>query len=167
MPSAYNVPMASDVLPDPDTPATATVRHSGTSTSISRRLLCRAPRTPMTAGRVSGTGMSPASIRQPKRTGLRARRAAPRQGRRWPALACYVRAFSSGVDRSAGPAVEAQRLHDLERGGVGELLDVGGGQDPGVLRDDGRGRALGDRVEVGLDPGPEVLPGRHVEGHRV
>jgi hypothetical protein len=55
MPSAYNVPMASDVLPDPDTPTTATVRHSGTSTSISRRLLCRAPRTAMTLGRVPGT----------------------------------------------------------------------------------------------------------------
>jgi hypothetical protein len=47
--------MASDVLPDPDTPTTATVRHSGTSTSISRRLLCRAPRTPMAAGKVPGT----------------------------------------------------------------------------------------------------------------
>ena len=55
MPSAYSVPMASDVLPDPDTPTTATVRHSGTSTSTSCRLLCRAPRTPMTVGRVSGT----------------------------------------------------------------------------------------------------------------
>src|SRR6266540_479280 len=59
MPSAYSVPMASDVLPDPDTPTTATVRHSGTSTSISRRLLCRAPRTPMTVGRVGGTETSP------------------------------------------------------------------------------------------------------------
>ena len=62
MPSAYSVPMASDVLPDPDTPTTATVRHSGTSTSMSRRLLCRAPRTPMTVGRVPGTGISPADI---------------------------------------------------------------------------------------------------------
>src|ERR1700749_5059512 len=42
MPSAYKVPMASDVLPEPDTPTTATVRHSGTSTSTSRRLLCLA-----------------------------------------------------------------------------------------------------------------------------
>src|SRR5580693_826037 len=54
--------MASDVLPDPDTPTTATVRHNGTSTSISRRLLCRAPCTPMTAGRVPGTEISPAVI---------------------------------------------------------------------------------------------------------
>src|SRR5712692_12029850 len=54
--------MASDVLPDPDTPTTATIRHSGTSTSMSRRLLCRAPRTPMTTGRVSGTGKSAAAI---------------------------------------------------------------------------------------------------------
>src|SRR5258707_11759904 len=54
--------MASDVLPDPDTPTTATVRHSGTSTSMSRRLLCRAPRTPMTVGRVPGTEISPAAI---------------------------------------------------------------------------------------------------------
>ena len=28
--TGVSVPMASDVLPDPDTPATATVRHSGT-----------------------------------------------------------------------------------------------------------------------------------------
>ena len=62
MPSAYSVPMASDVLPDPDTPTTATVRHNGTSTSISRRLLCRAPRTPMALGKVPGTGISPAAI---------------------------------------------------------------------------------------------------------
>jgi hypothetical protein len=54
--------MASDVLPEPDTPTTATFRHSGTSTSISRRLLCRAPRTPMTAGREPGTGRSGAVI---------------------------------------------------------------------------------------------------------
>src|SRR5258708_15438643 len=54
--------MASDVLPDPDTPTTATVRHSGTSTSMSCRLLCLAPRTPMTVGRVAGTGISPAVI---------------------------------------------------------------------------------------------------------
>jgi len=32
-PSAYNVPIAGDVLPDPDTPTTATVLQSGTSTS--------------------------------------------------------------------------------------------------------------------------------------
>ncbi len=61
MPSAYSVPMASDVLPDPDTSTTATVRHSGTSTSTSRRLLCRAPRTPISVGRVPGTGISPAA----------------------------------------------------------------------------------------------------------
>jgi len=58
MPSAYRVPMASDVLPEPDTPTTATTRHSGTSTSMSRRLLCRAPRTLMHAGRVFGTPKS-------------------------------------------------------------------------------------------------------------
>jgi hypothetical protein len=49
-PSAYSVPIASNVLPDP---ATATACHSGTSASISRRLSCRAPRTPMAAGKVS------------------------------------------------------------------------------------------------------------------
>src|SRR5580693_10000005 len=62
MPSAYRVPMASDVLPDPDTPTTATVRHSGTSTSMSCRLLCLAPRTPMTVGRVSGTDIASLGI---------------------------------------------------------------------------------------------------------
>ena len=73
---------------------------------------------------------------------------------------------SSGVNWSAGPIVEAERLHDGERGGSGEHLDVGGGQHAGVLGDDGRGSALGDGVEVGFDPGPEVLPVVHVEGHR-
>ena len=58
MPSAYSVPMASDVLPEPDTPTTATVRHSGTSMSTFWRLFCRAPRTPMTVGSVSGTRIS-------------------------------------------------------------------------------------------------------------
>src|SRR5215470_7577453 len=67
MPSAYSVPMASDVLPDPDTPTTATVRHSGTSTSTSRRLLCRAPRTPIAAGSVSGPDRSAVGISPPLR----------------------------------------------------------------------------------------------------
>jgi hypothetical protein len=61
MPSAYSVPMASDVLPEPDTPTTATVRHSGTSTSMSWRLLWRAPRTAMAWGSVPGTPTSPAA----------------------------------------------------------------------------------------------------------
>src|SRR5690348_18429010 len=162
MPSAYSVPMASEVLPDPDTPTTATVRHSGTSTSISRRLLCRAPRTLMTAGRVVGPGISTAampgnlrpsvpgwSVGAPfaPRPGRRLRRRpatpfAPRPGRRLrrpatpllPAPGAGARSgpgtLWSGVDRSADaePRVEAQRLHDLECRGVGELRDVGGGQ---------------------------------------
>jgi len=45
---------AREVFPDPDTPTTATVGHSGTSTSTSLRLLCRAPRKSMTAGRACG-----------------------------------------------------------------------------------------------------------------
>src|SRR6266516_5575059 len=73
----------------------------------------------------------------------------------------------SGVDGSAVAAVQAVRLHDLERRGGGEDLDVGGGEHAGVLGDDGRGRALGDGVEVAFDPGPGVLPARHVVGHRV
>src|SRR5689334_359878 len=74
-----------------------------------------------------------------------------------------------GVDWSADAeaGVEAQRLHDLEGGGFGEVLDVGGGEHAGVFGDDGRGGAVGDGVEVGFDPGPEVLPGCHVEGDRV
>ena len=71
------------------------------------------------------------------------------------------------VDGAAGAAVEAQRLHDLERCGRGELGDVGGGQHAGVLGDDGCGRAFGDGVEVAFDPGPDVLAARYVVGHRV
>src|SRR4029077_10795978 len=151
-PSAYSVPMASDVLPDPDTPTTATIRHRGTSTSTSRRLLCRAPRTAMTAGRVPGAGSSPAVIPGTLRPG--------------PASAGSG-AWSSGVDRTGRALVEAQRLHDLEGRGGGEDRDVRGGQHAGVLGDDGRGRACGDGVQVAFDPGPGVLPGRHVVGHRV
>jgi hypothetical protein len=53
-PSAHSVPRASDVLPDPDTPATATVRHSGTSASISRRLSCWAALARRTGATVIG-----------------------------------------------------------------------------------------------------------------
>src|ERR1700733_4505441 len=76
MPSAYKVPMASDVLPEPDTPTTATVRQSGTSTSTSRRLLCRAPRTPITVGRVPGSASSVITLRvyRPARALVQAQR---------------------------------------------------------------------------------------------
>src|ERR1700730_4278484 len=86
-----------------------------------------------------------------------------------PRAAVGPGAFGSGVDRSADaePGVEAQRLHDLERRGVGEDLDVRSGQHAGVLGDDGRGRAFGDSVQVGLHPGPGVLPVPHVKGDRV
>src|ERR1700733_9127706 len=50
MPSAKRVPMASELFPEPDTPATATTHHSGMSTSRSRRLLCRTPRASMAEG---------------------------------------------------------------------------------------------------------------------
>src|SRR5689334_18854662 len=65
--------MASDDLPDPETPTTATIRHSGTSTSTFCRLLCRAPRTPITLGRVPGGERSSADfpdIRIPNVTGV-------------------------------------------------------------------------------------------------
>src|SRR5260370_18391257 len=78
----------------------------------------------------------------------RARQSCPHRGRRWPGPG----AWWSGVDWSAGPGVEAQRLHDEERGGGGEDLDVGGGEHAGVLGDDGRGGAAGDGVEVCFDP---------------
>src|SRR6202023_2575940 len=103
MPSANSVPMASDVLPEPDTPTTATIRHSGTSTSTSRRLLCRAPRTAMTAGRVAGTGSSPAVIPGTLRPGP-----APAGPGTW----------SSGGDRTGRALVQTQRLHDQEGRGV-------------------------------------------------
>ena len=63
----------------------------------------------------------------------------------------------SGMDRAAGAAVEANRLHDRERRGPGVDLDVGTAQHSGVFRDDRGGRVLGDGVEVGADPGPHVL----------
>ncbi len=65
MPSAYSVPIASDVFPDPETPTTATVCHSGTSTSMLFKLLWRAPRTPMTAGKILGPPMLGAAFNAP------------------------------------------------------------------------------------------------------
>src|SRR5215469_351212 len=148
--------MASDVFPEPDTPTTATVRHSGTSTSTSFRLLCRAPCTPMTVGRVPGTEISPAAISGKPKAIAAGAGTRPAPG-----------ALPSGMDWSAGPAVQAQRTDDGERRGFGELLDIRGGQHAGVLGDDGRGGAFGDGLEVAFDPRPEVLPARHVVGHRV
>ena len=55
------------------------------------------------------------------------------------------------MDRAAGAAVEANRLHDRERRGPGEDLDVGTAQHTGVFRDDGGGRVLGYGVEVRPD----------------
>src|SRR5260370_7272057 len=163
--------MASDVFPDPDTPTTATIRHSGTSTSISRRLLCRAPRTPMTAGSVPGTGSSPVTtpgtLGRPSGDPPAGGRGSGSGQARTGAGVAGPGALSSGVDRAGRALVEAQRLHDLEGRGVGEGLDVGGGQHAGVLGDHGRDGTLGDGIEVALHTQPEVLPGRHVVRHRV
>src|SRR5580658_8487234 len=74
-----------------------------------------------------------------------------------PSESGLLAALRSGVDGAAGAAVEADRLHDRERGGPGVDLDVGAAQDAGVFRDDGGGRVLGDGVEVGADSGPHVL----------
>src|ERR1700751_5981690 len=111
--------MASEVLPAPDTPTTATVRHSGTSTSISRRLLCRAPRTAMTAGRVPGTGISPAAIPGTLRPSVRGHpggrpRLRGRPGSAPGPASAGPGALSLGVGRAGGALVEAQGLHDLE-----------------------------------------------------
>src|SRR5258708_2537794 len=92
----------------------------------------------------------------------------PRPAQR-PHAAVGPGAFGSGVDRSADaePGVEAHPLHALARRGVGEDLDVRSGQHAGVLGDDRRGLAFGDGVQVGLHPGPGVLPVPHVKGDRV
>jgi hypothetical protein len=63
----------------------------------------------------------------------------------------------SGVDRSAGLAVKARRLHEGERCGGDEHLDVGCGKYPVYFAMMGAA-ALGDGVEVSLDSGPGVLP---------
>ena len=60
------------------------------------------------------------------------------------------------MDRSAGPGVKAQRLHNGERGGSGEDLDVRGGEHAGVPGDDGCGSPFSDLVEVAFHEGPEV-----------
>jgi hypothetical protein len=72
---------------------------------------------------------------------------------------------SSRVNWSAGPVVKAERLHDGERGGSGEDLDVGGGSTPVYLAMTAR-PPLGDRVEVGFHPGPKFSR-TSCKGHRV
>ena len=62
------------------------------------------------------------------------------------------------ANRSRGSAVKTQRLRDGERGSSGENLDVCGGQHTGVFGDDGPGRMLSNRVEVGLAPGARRFP---------
>jgi len=66
MPSAYSVPMASDVLARPrTTPTTATVppqRHVDVDVL---QVVCAGPRAPpMTAGRVPGTARSPVATQR-------------------------------------------------------------------------------------------------------
>src|ERR1700722_2316564 len=71
MPSANRVPMASELLPEPDTPATATTHHSGMSTSRSRRLLCRTPRASMAVGsRARRSASAVPVVEQPMRVML-------------------------------------------------------------------------------------------------
>ena len=113
MPSAYSVPMASDVLPDPDTPTTATVRHSGTSTSISLRLLCRAPRTPMTVGKVPGTESSYPPYRQPKAAGPRTSAGRPTTPRPLPAAGAGLAPAHGRCDHGwTGPLGPLSRRSD-------------------------------------------------------
>jgi len=117
--------MASDVFPDPDTPTTATVRHSGTSTSTSCRLFVPRPAHADDRGRVSGTRISlAATTRQPKASisGCCAR---ARAGV-WPAPVRAVKGGQGGRGRCVRG--EAPRLHDLGTSWVGEDLDVRGGQ---------------------------------------
>lgn len=63
----------------------------------------------------------------------------------------------SGVDRSAGPVVKAQRLHDGEHCGGDEHLDARDGQHTVYFAMMGAA-AFCDGVEGVLDSGPGVLP---------
>src|SRR6478735_6246328 len=60
----------------------------------------------------------------------------------------------SRVNLRADAEVEADRFQDHEGGAGGEHVRCG--EHAGVFRDDRRGGVVGDRVEVGLDPGPLV-----------
>src|SRR3954466_3954134 len=73
--------------------------------------------------------------------------------------------FRSGLDVGAVAEVEADRLHDPERGAGGE--HVGRGEDSGVLLDDGCGSGLAAGVEPSLHAGPRVLAVLDEEGRGV
>jgi hypothetical protein len=60
--SAAIVANTSELLPDPETPVNAVSRRLGISTSTSRRLFSRAPRTRMTSC-VSAVWAGPAAVR--------------------------------------------------------------------------------------------------------
>src|SRR5882757_166252 len=74
----------------------------------------------------------------------------PRAGPRPGPLRLPVR-----VDLRADAEVEADRFEEDERGAGG--VDVGGGEDAGVLFDDRRGRVVDLCILVGLDRGPGVV----------
>ena len=61
----------------------------------------------------------------------------------------------SGVNLRAVAEVETDRLHDVERGALGE--HICGRDHAGVLLDHGRGCRGGDLVQVALQRGPDVL----------
>src|SRR3984885_11242265 len=93
-------------------------------------------------------------------TARSARSGPPTTSRRsWPRSVPSTRRglpdISSRVDLRADAEVEADRFEDDERGAGG--VDVGGGEDAGVLLDDRRGRVVDLCVLVGLDPGPGVV----------
>src|SRR6266536_2145370 len=77
-------------------------------------------------------------------------------GADWRGGGAGPRASCSGVNLGAVAEVEADRLHDPERGARGE--HVRRRQHAGVLGDDGRGGAVGQLVKVGFHRGPDVLP---------
>src|SRR6185437_666990 len=116
----------------------------------------RAARRPRVAT-LGGCRTSRRGDRQPVPATLTTRRRARVQetGRRSGAHGSTVTGTTSRVDLGADAEVEADRLEDVERGAV--RVDVGGGEDAGVLLDDRRG-SVGDlRRLVRLDRGPAVV----------
>src|SRR5215470_8112168 len=137
------------------TPAATAARSTRSASSRS----CGGPMTP-----------SPASCIAPNRPGARATGRA-RRTRRVPVRSRSRRLLSvrpragpcpgplrlpSRVDLRAETLVEADRLEDVERGAV--RVDVGGGQDAGVLLDDRRSREGDLRGLERLDRGTGVVP---------
>src|SRR3954454_9400875 len=135
----------------------ATARSMSTPASCTPKARARARPAPVSSTGRAGSPLTTCAT-------LAADSACPRRRTGGPTEACDPRAgrcpgalqLPSRVDLRVEPEVEADPFEQREHGARG--VDVGGGEDAGVLLDDGRRRELDLRGLERLDRGPAVVP---------